>query len=323
MPTDLVQGSAFRLRGYPRLSRLARFSLNVVCALVASGCQQAAVEWSGDPLPLGGALTDASVLVLRGVPDDVRAVPQAVPVPQGGLPPLGAGSCLASIRFARASVGTRALPPGERSAVAAVWWAARPDSSVVLDLARSLDDGAHWDTTMVADARDRGVRGCQRPPPAIASDPVSGYTHLAYFLEPAPGAGVFYEHLMDLPVSGAVAPAGAAPHRIAMFHAPVAIVYGEVPRRTSVTGHGDTVAVVYEDPNRAAPQVALAVSVTAGHTFAPAVPASGDNVEARDPVIGLDRAAVAVAWRESAIRADGAADTAAVARAVVRTGTFR
>ena len=297
-----------------------------MCALVVCGCQQAAVAWGGDPVPLGGVLTDASVLVLRGVPDDVRAVPQAVLVPQGGLPPLGAGSCLASIRFARPSVGTGLLPPGERAAVAAVWWAARSDSSVVLDLARSDDDGAHWDTTMAADARDRGVRGCKRPPPAIASDPVSGYTHLAYFLEPAPGAGVFYEHLMDLPAAGAAraaGAAGAAPRHIAMFHAPVAIVYGEVARRASVTGHGDTVAVAYEDPNRAAPQVALAVSVTAGHTFAPAVPASGDNVEARDPVIGLDRAAVAVAWRESAIRADGAADTSAVARAVVRTGTFR
>jgi hypothetical protein len=320
----LVQGGAVFTRGYRCSSRLARFSLSValsaVCGLVASGCQQAAVAWGGDPVPLGGALTDASVLVLRGVPDDVRAVPQAVPVPQGGLPPLGAGSCLASIRFARPAVEARRLPPGERDEVAAVWWAARPDSSVVLDLARSADDGAHWDTTMVADARDRGVRGCGRPPPAIASDPVSGYTHLAYFLEPAPGAGVFYEHLMDLPVASAP---GAAARRIAMFHAPVAIVYGEVPRRASVTGHGDTVAVAYEDPNRAAPQIALAVSVTAGHTFAPAVPASGDNVEARDPVIGLDRASVAVAWRESAIRADGAADTSALARGVVRTGTFR
>jgi hypothetical protein len=297
-----------------------RFVLCLVCGLVVSGCQQAAVTWGGDPVALGGTLTEASVLVLRGVPDNVRAVPEAVPVPQGGLPPLGAGSCLASIRFARPSAGTRPMPVEQRGDVAAVWWVVRPDSSVVLDLARSADDGAHWDTTMVADARDRGLRGCARPAAAIASDPVSGYTHLAYFLEPAPGAGVFYEHLMELPVAGA---AGAASRRIAMFHAPVAIVYGEVARRTSVMGHGDTVAVAYEDPNRAAPQVALAVSVTAGHTFAPAEPASGDNVEARDPVIGLDRASVAVAWRESAIRADGAADTSAVARAVVRTGAFR
>src|ERR1700722_7857427 len=100
----------------------ARISLSLGCALVVSGCQQTAVAWGGDPAPLGGTLTDASVLVLRGVPDDVRAVPQAVPVPQGGLPPLGAGSCLASIRFARPSVGTRPAAPWERSAVAAVWW---------------------------------------------------------------------------------------------------------------------------------------------------------------------------------------------------------
>jgi hypothetical protein len=278
------------------------------------------VAWRDDPVPLGGVLTDASVLVLRGVPDDVRAVPQAVVLPQGGLPPLGAGSCGASIRFARPAAGARPLSAEQRGVVAAVWWVARADSSVVLDLARSSDDGAHWDTTMVADGRDYGVRGCARPPAAIADDPVSGYTHLAYFLEPASGAGLFYEHHMDLSVAGA---AGAGARRISMFHAPVAIVYGEVPRRASVTGHGDTVAVAYEDPNRAAPQVALAVSVTAGHTFAPAVPASGDNVEARDPVIGLDRASVAVAWRESAIRADGAADTAAAVRAVVRTGALR
>jgi hypothetical protein len=278
------------------------------------------VAWRDDPLPLRGVLTDASVLVLRGVPDDVRVVPEAVVLPQGGLPPLGAGSCAASIRFARPAAGARPLPPEDRGVVAAAWWVARADSSVVLDLARSSDDGAHWDTTMVADVRDRGVRGCARPPAAIADDPVSGYTHLAYFLEPASGAGVFYEHLMDLIAAGTP---GARPQRISMFHAPVAIVYGEVPRRASVTGHGDTVAVAYEDPNRAAPQVALAVSVTAGHTFAPAMPASGDNVEARDPVIGLDRASVAVAWRESAIRADGAADTTAVARAVVRTGALR
>jgi hypothetical protein len=46
-------------------------------------------------------------------------------------------------------------------------------------------------------------------------------------------------------------------------------------------------------------------------------------VAARAPVIGLDRASVAVAWRESAIRADGAADTTAAARAVVRTGALQ
>ena len=108
-----------------------------------------------------------------------------------------------------------------------------------------------------------------------------------------------------------------------MFHAPVALVYGEVPGRASVAGHGDTVVVAYQDPNRAAPQIALAVSVTAGHTFAPRMPVSGDNVEARDPAIGLDGATVAVAWWESAIRSSGASDTSAASRPVVRVGTLR
>jgi hypothetical protein len=286
-------------------------ALALLAAVLVTACQQSPVAWSGDPAPLAGALTDANVLALRGMPDDVRAVAHAVAVPERGLPALGPGSCLASIRWARARSGP---------AVAAAWWGARADSSVVLYLARSPDDGAHWDSTLTADQRDRGVRGCARPPPAVAADPVSGYTHLAYFLEPASGAGVFYEHLMDLPVAAAP---GAAATDIAMFHAPVAIVYGEVPGRASVTGHGDTVVVAYQDPNRAAPQIALAVSVTAGHTFATRVPASGDNVEARDPAIALDGSTVAIAWRESAIRSDGASDTSAVARSVVRVGTLQ
>jgi hypothetical protein len=285
--------------------------LCLALALFVTACEQPPVAWGGDPTPLGGTLTDASVLTLRGQPGDVRAVPQAATAPSGGLPTLAPRSCLSSIRWARARLG---------HAVAAAWWGARPDSSVVLYLARSPDDGAHWDTTLTADARDHGVRGCARPPPAVAADPVSGYTHLAYFLEPASGAGVFYEHLMDLPVASRP---GATAAGVSMFHAPVALVYGEVPGRASVAGHGDTVVVAYQDPNRAAPQIALAVSVTAGHTFAPRMPVSGDNVEARDPAIGLDGATVAVAWWESAIRSSGASDTSAASRPVVRVGTLR
>ena len=306
--------------------------LAAIClALGATACERTPVIWSGDPAPLGGTFTDASVLALRGVPDDVRVVPHAVALPERGLPVLPRGSCLISLRWARASLGassgaSSSAPSGARSGeLAAAWWAARADSSVVLYLARSIDDGAHWDSTRAADTRDPGVRGCARPAPAVATDPLGGYTHLVYFLEPASGAGVFYEHLMDLPVAPtAHAPAtGITATGIAMFHAPVAIVYGERPGPASVTGHGDTVVVAYQDPNRAAPQVALAVSVTGGHTFAPRVPASGDNVEARDPAIGIDGSTVAVAWRESAIRSDGASDTAAAARAVVRVGRFR
>jgi hypothetical protein len=295
-----------RHRSGPLSARLC-----LTLALVVTACDQPPVVWRGDPTPLGGVLTDASVLAMRGAPDAVRVTPERTAIPGGGLPTLPARSCLSSIRWARARTG---------QAVAAVWWSARPDSSVVLYLARSSDDGVHWDTTLTADARDHGVRGCARPPPAVAADPVRGYTHLAYFLEPASGGGMFYEHLMDLPAATAT---GAAASGVSMFHAPVAIVFGEVPGHASVAGHGDTVVVAYQDPNRAAPQVALAVSVTAGHTFAPRLPVSGDNVEARDPTIGLDGAVVAVAWWESAVRSDGASDTSAAARAVVRVGTLR
>ena len=107
-----------------------------------------------------------------------------------------------------------------------------------------------------------------------------------------------------------------------MFHAPVAIVFGETPVRASVAAHGDTVVVAYEDPNRAAPQVDLAVSLTAGHTFASREPVSGDDVAARDPAVAVQGATVGVAWRQSAVRAEGSARPVADAQAMVRLGAL-
>src|SRR5512140_1142095 len=77
------------------------------------------------------------------------------------------------------------------------WWSARPDSSVVLVAQRSENSGATWNPPVVVDARDRGARGCKRPPPDIAYDAVSGYLHLVYFIEAADGKGVFFAHSMD------------------------------------------------------------------------------------------------------------------------------
>lgn len=263
-------------------------------------------------MALAGATPEGGTLVMRGAPDRVRTLVRPTTAPAGGLPVLGAGACLSSLRWGRSVADPRQ--------VAAAWWVARADSSVVLQLARSADNGAHWDTTRAADDRDRGLRGCARPPPAVGYDPVSGYTHLAYFLEPATGAGVFYEHLMDTPVA---APSASSSARMAMFHAPVGIVYGDTPSRADVAGHGDTVAVAYEDPNRAAPQVVLAVSVTAGHTFAPRVPASGENVAARDPLVALDGNTVGVAWEEGAVRPNGGVGSAPITQARVRIGTLQ
>lgn len=291
-------------------------------AVLLTACAPSPVRWMGEPVSLAGPFPDGAALMLRGVPDRVRAVAMPVGAPAGGLPALGPGACLSSVRWSRSMV--------DPHQIAGAWWTARPDSSVVLRLARSADDGAHWDTTWTADDRDRGVRGCARPVPAVFLDPVSGYTHLAYFLEPATGAGVFYEHLMDprgadtraADTGGAVS-SGSSPALPAMFHAPVAIVFGETPSHVGVAGHGDTVVVAYEDPNRAAPQVTLAVSVTAGHTFAPRLPVSGESVAGRDPLVGVRGGTVGVAWQEAAVRPDGASGATPANRAMVRIGTIQ
>lgn len=212
------------------------------------------------------------------------------------------------------------------------WWVARRDSSVVLVLSRSADNGTHWEPPRTADSSDRGVRGCARPAPAVAIDPTGGYTHLAYFVEPPTGSGIFYEHLMEMAVhrapdtlSSPDSPRSRGDTSVAAFHAPVAIVYGDIPADVGVAAHGDTVVTAYVDPNRAVPQVSLAASVTAGHTFAPALRVSGEGVAARRPVIAAQGSAVAVGWEESPIRTDAEINPEgpAPSHAIVRVGTFQ
>lgn len=281
-----------------------------LAAWLLAGCSAAPVRWVGEATPLAGAQGPSDALVMHGGSGDTRVVAEAVPVPAGGLPALGVGACVNSVRWAHA---------GSRD-VAVAWWAARPDSSVVLRLARSRDDGAHWDTLPPADARDRGVRGCARPSPAVALDPLSGYTHLAYYLEPDAGAGVYYEHLMDLPRERG---GGRSSDTVSMFHAPVAVVYGEGLVETSVAGHGDTVVVAYQDPNVPIPQVVLAVSLTAGHTYLGRTDASGNGIAASDPAVALEDDTVALAWRE-VVPVPGSAQpsTPPQGRRVVRIGVI-
>ena len=292
-----------------RYSLLARPPLGGLALLIA--CAQPPVQWAGAPEPLQGTITDASALVLRGVPGHLVATPEAILAPGAGLPALGTGACLTSVRWARDGV----------SGVALVWWAARPDSSVTLQLSRSRDDGAHWENPRIAETRDRGVRGCSRPAPAVVLDAGNGYTHLVYFLEPATGAGIFYEHLMELPVQTTTGSVSTQ----AMFHAPVAIVYGQTPREAGVAAHGDTVVVAYQDPNGPGPSIEVVVSVTAGHVFSQSVTATGVGVGARSPLAAVKEGMIAVGWRESAFRRDGVVDSgpAPVDRAVVRMGDLR
>jgi hypothetical protein len=191
---------------------------------------------------------------------------------------------------------------------------------------------------------DRGTRGCDRPPPAVALDPLHGYTHLAYWFEPASGAGVYYEQVTDLSGAGgtgarasaplvgtAAPPSSAAPSARAhvdtssMFHDPVGIVYGEGLAETSVAGHGDTVAVAYQDPNGPEPHIVLALSVTAGRAFPDRLEVSGSGVAASLPVVVVDGDRLAVAWTAVA-RVPGSTQPSATpvtGQRVVRLGVMR
>jgi hypothetical protein len=162
------------------------------------------------------------------------------------------------------------------------WWSSRSDSSVVLSMQRSGDRGASWQAPVVVEARDRGRRGCDRPAPGVFYDPVSGYLHLVYFIEGNDGAGVFFAHSMD---------------KGGMFHAPVAVVYGNAPSAASVAGIGDSVVVAFEDPNATTPRIGIALSRSAGHIFEQRGQATPDDVPAALPWIALDHGKITVWWK--------------------------
>jgi hypothetical protein len=169
----------------------------------------------------------------------------------------------------------------------AVWWSPRADSSAALLSARSTDGGHTWGDPVPVDTLDRGRAGCRRPAPSIATDARSGYVDIAYFLQAPEGPGIFFAHSMD---------------HGAMFHSPVAIVYGERPSATSIAVAGDTVAVAYEDPNGTRPSIALALSRTSGHIFESRQIASGTSGSARAPRVTLRGRTIAVVWADASGR---------------------
>ena len=179
--------------------------------------------------------------------------------------------CIRSIRTA-----------GIASDLFRVWWAARSDSSVLLSMQHSGDRGATWDVPVVVETRDRGRRACERPAPGIFYDSVSGYLHLVYFIEGADGAGVFFAHSMDKGV---------------MFHAPVAVVYGNAPTDAAVAGKGDSVVVVFEDPNATTPRIGIALSGSAGHIFEHRTQVTPDDVRAVAPWVALNHGKITVWWK--------------------------
>jgi hypothetical protein len=161
------------------------------------------------------------------------------------------------------------------------WWALRADSNAVLSLQRSSDGGRTWQSPVQVDARDHGARGCNRPGPGISQDSASGYVYLVYFLEAEDGPGVFFAHSMN---DGQ------------MFHSPVPVVYGKTPSHASVSGHGDSVAVVFEDPNATTPTLGFVLSHTTGHIFDQRGQVTPEEVRAVEPWVTLSGKRVGVWW---------------------------
>jgi hypothetical protein len=225
--------------------------------LLATACAKEPVEW--------GDVSYRSSLL--GDPDTRSAIMSAnLPAVRGTNSP-----CLQSVRSTAVA--------GE---LVRVWWAMRADSSAVLSLQHSPNLGATWQAPVDIDTRDGGRRGCARPAPGISYDSASRYVYVAYFIEGADGAGVFFAHSMD---DGS------------MFHSPVPVVYGSTPSRAAVAGHGDSVVVVFEDPNSTAPRVGIVLSHTTGHIFEQRDDVTPEEIPARAPWVTLAHDTITVWWK--------------------------
>lgn len=232
--------------------------------ILLPACVAEPVEW-GNVAYRGSRLGD---------PDARSAIMSA------GLPavPGTTGPCIMSVR-----------PAGGRGELFRAWWSVRRDSSVVLSMQRSENQGGAWDNAIEVDSRDRGRRGCQRPAPGISYDSASGYVYLVYFVEASDGAGVFFAHSLD---------------KGGMFHSPVPVVYGNTPSAASVVGHGDSVAVVFEDPNSTTPRIGIVLSHTTGHVFDQRGQVTPDDVAAVAPWVALDHRRITVWWKTPATGAE-------------------
>ena len=228
----------------------------VVLALICAGCVKEPVEW-GDVSYRRSQLGD---------PGARSAIMSAnLPAIPGTSAP-----CIRSIRTA-----------GNAGQLFRAWWSSRSDSSVVLSLQGSPDGGRAWQPPVEVEPRDRGRRGCDRPAPGLSYDSTSGYVHLVYFIEASDGAGVFFAHSMD---------------KGRMFHSPVPVVYGSSPSVASVAGHGDSVVVVFEDPNSTTPRIGIVLSHATGHIFDQRGQVTPDDVPAVTPWVSLEGRRITVWW---------------------------
>jgi hypothetical protein len=159
-----------------------------------------------------------------------------------------------------------------------------------------------WGKAVAVDTADHSSTGCSRPAPSIFADSGSGYVHIAYFLEPVGGSGVFAIHSMD---SGAT------------FHSAVAIAFGKQQSETAIASDHDRVAVAYEQPIGERTQIFTALSTTSGHIFGQGFPVSEENADAEAPRVGIFGTKLEVSWLE---RLPG---HAASERTAFRIGTWK
>jgi hypothetical protein len=232
-------------------------SATLSAALLLIGCVGEPVEW--------GAVSYRNSQL--GDPDARSAIMSAGLVAAAGT----STPCTQSVRTA-----------GAESDLFRAWWSTRADSSVVLSMQHSGDRGSTWEPATEVDGRDRGRRGCTRPAPGIFYDSLSGNLHLVYFIEASDGAGVFFAHSMD---------------KGGMFHSPVPVVYGNAPSVAGVAGRGDSVVVVFEDPNSTTPRIGIVLSRVTGHIFDQRAQVTPDEVPAVRPWVALDRDTIRVWWR--------------------------
>lgn len=265
--------------------------LPLLVAVAACAADAPPVEWEPPRTTPGIAVTAPFVLATDGrvTPADTGSTSPVAPdgerdaafadsvVPR----PDAAGRCAVVERRTRDGATWRA------------WWRLRPDASAVLEAAVRAPGDSVDARTLVVDTLDRAPVGCARPAPAIAVDSVNGYVHLAYWSQAVEGPGLFYAHLMD--------------PRATRFEPPTALVYGDLPARTAIASHGDTVAIAYEDPNSARGRIALHLSLTGGHLFeqtARLVRVNPGQQPASDPRVVVTGGRVVVGWRETSPRGD-------------------
>ena len=248
----------------------------MICALLCAGCVKEPVQW-GDVSYRRSQLRDPAA----------RSAVMSANLP--AIPGTSA-ACIRSIRIA-----------GNAGQLFRAWWSSRSDSSVVLSMHRSPDGGRTWQPPVEVETRDRGRRGCDRPAPGISYDSTAGYLHLVYFIEASDGAGVFFAHSMD---NGR------------MFHSPVPVVYGSAPSVASVAGHGDSVVVVFEDPNSTTPRIGIVLSHATGHIFDQRAQVTPDDVAAVTPWVALEGKRITVWWNTPS-------DSTSTDRVGFRDGTWQ